>query len=439
MSIYRKNWGLFTVMGAVWLLMAIFTSMTPLAYDDYSFALSAPQWKDVIPAAIHSYTTWNGRMVAEILGRVLMLLPTFVYVVATSTAFTALLACMLTLAYGKNWLELASPFSALLLFALTWFTVPAFGCAFFWRIGTANFLWTSLFVFACFVPYRLLLSQTTPAHLTVLRAILLGGLCFLAGWSNENLGILPLFFALFVFTVKYKSKTPFSRKYIAAAACIPLGFLCLILAPGNYLRLAQEIKRLPAWVQAGVSGKLVYWIDKMLMAYAEMCVGILVLVLLAFFCRKCRMSFSLPITSPLFLGGAFFVFAVMATGALFFSPSYPLRAFTGISLLYVQAALCLFVAVGQRLPMKKAWAVLVGVTLCLSVAYNLYIFSINDTINQERLRAYAENRGQDVVVRPYQKANKYFFISHHINDLQNRIGMNTLVANYYGLKSVNSH
>lgn len=78
----------------IWLLMLYFTMHTPMAYDDYSFTLRAPHWGDIIPAAINSYYTWNGRFLAETLGGVLVLAPPVVYYVGTATAFVALLCCI---------------------------------------------------------------------------------------------------------------------------------------------------------------------------------------------------------------------------------------------------------------------------------------------------------------------------------------------------------
>lgn len=424
------------VLACIWLLMIFFTALTPWAYDDYSFALRAPQWQDVIPAAIDSYFTWNGRIIAETLGGFLVLAPPPVYILGTATAFTGLLVCMVVVALGATWQQRVTRWHLVLLFALVWSSVPAFGCAFLWRVGTVNFLWTSLAVFASFIPFRLLLERSTDAPLRLWHAVLLGLLCFCAGLSNENLGILSLFFAAGVLVVKRLNKTRFSRKYYAVAACIPAGFLCLILAPGNYVRLNIEVAKLPAAVTASFWAKIPYWVEKMLMGYGGIAVTLVVFVVLLYYCRKRVAYFSTPQRCVLGLAGVFCLFAMMASGALFFSPSYPLRAFTGISLLYVQATVCAFVAVQTWLPHKKILAIVMCVALACSVLYQGHVFWVNNAVNQQRLQIYSQSKGLDALVPPFQNVNKFFFIGWHIKDLQNSTEVNSLIARYYGLRSV---
>lgn len=386
----------------IWLLMLFFTTHTPMAYDDYSFILRAPHWSDVIPAAINSYYTWNGRFLAETLGGFLVLAPPVVYYVGTATAFVALLWCMLVIAYGRNWRTSITPMAVVLVFALVWFSVPAFGCAFLWRVGTANFLWTSLAVFGSFIPFRLLLASNEPVVLGAGRAVLLGLLCFCAGLSNENLGILTLFFAGGVFAIKWRKRELFSRKYYAVALCVVLGMLCLLLAPGNYVRLQVEVAKLPAAVTASFWAKFPYWVEKMLMGYALLATALVVFCALLYCCRGRIATFSPRQKEAFWLGWVFCLFGMMASGALYFSPSYPLRAFTGISLLYVQAAMCTLVAVQAWLPRKKILAVGLAVLLGSSVLYQARVFYINKGIERERLQIYATSEGRMLLCRLFK-------------------------------------
>lgn len=421
---------------AIWLLMLLFTALTPLAYDDYSYFLHSPSFADVIPSACKLYMTWNGRFISNMLANVLVLLPTPIYCLLTASAFVALLLCMLIIACGKNWKKYLDLPLVVFAFALIWSSVPAFGAAFFWRVGTAYYLWTSLAIFACFVPFRLLYEKKDYAALPVGPFVVLCLVCFWAGLSIENMGLLPLFFALFVLWLKRRQHEFFSRKYYVAAACILAGFLCLLLAPGNYARLQQDVQNLPLAAQAGIIGKFFYWVEKMLMGHGAMLAVILILALLVFVaCKKCP-----PVSAAqkklYLLAAVFFSFALMSSGSMLFSPGYPLRAFTGIALLYIQAALCVFVAVRPCLPYKKLGALVMCVALSGSIGYQVHVFLVNHAINQERLRIFSVSKGLDVVVPAYPLTDKFFFLSSHIKDLQNPGIVNGLIARYYGLKSV---
>lgn len=417
-------------------LIVLFTSLTPLAYDDYLYFLSAPQWGDILPATYKLYMEWNGRFIATLIAHTLLLVPSGVYCVASAVGFVALLLCLLVNVYGQDWRQRVHPLHVVLAFALMWSSVPGFGAAFFWRIGTAYYLWTSLAVFACFVPFRLLFSRTDHASLSAGRGILLCLLCFCAGLSIENMGLLPLFFAVAVFIAKARNRTTFSRKYYASAACILVGFLCLILAPGNYVRLHGDSKNLPLAVQTDVIAKFLYWVEKMIMAYGYMLITLLICVALGLCLRKRLGQLTAQQKEWSVLASLFFVFGLMSSASFFFSAGFPLRAFTGISLLYIQATLCLFAVVQRWIPRPKLWAAAMILSLMVSVSYEVQVFYTNNIINQERLRIFAASTGQDVVVSPYQNADKFFFISSQIKDLQNGNIVNALIAQYYGLRSV---
>lgn len=420
----------------VGILILLFTALTPLAYDDYSYFLSAPQWSDIVSTTYKMYMEWNGRFISTLIAHSLLLLPMGAYCGLSAVGFVALLLCLLVNVYGKDWRRSIQPLHVILAFGLMWSSVPGFGTAFFWRVGTAYYLWTSLAVFACFVPFRLLYGRTDYATLSTGRGALLCLLCFCSGLSIENMGILPLFFAIAVFIAKARNKTFFSRKYYVAAACSFAGFLCLMLAPGNYVRLQGDSKNLPLAVQTEVVAKFLYWVEKMLMAHGFMLITLLVCAALALCLRQRLRLLTAQQKEWSLLGIVFFVFGLMSAASFFFSPGFPLRAFTRISLLYIQATLCLFAVVQAWIPRPKLWAAVMIVALTVSIGYELQVFYTNHSINQERLRIFATSKGQDVVVPPYQNADKFFFVSSQIKDLQNGNIVNDLIARYYGLRSV---
>lgn len=421
--------------GAIWCVMLALTAMTPLANDDYWYMLDTVSLGNVIPVAVKMYMTWNGRFIAEIISRTMVLLPHSIYMICTSAAFMGLMVCICVLVHGSKWKERTDWMQLVLLFGLLWFAVPSFGAVFLWRVGSAHYLWTSLLVMAGMIPFRLLYEQQGYAACSIFKAVLLGLLGYCSGFTNENMGILPFFFALLVLLTRPRGS--FSRKYWAVALCIPAGFVTMLAAPGNYVRMHTESEHILRISQMGFWEKLPYWAEKMVMGYGFMAAALLVLVALLLVYKQQRATLALELRRQVVMGCVFVVFALMASGALFFSPNYALRTFTGISLLYILAALCFFSATQAVLPHKKLLATSFSLLLCFSVAYNINIFRHNAQIEQERLSIYAISKNLAATVPPYIKAGKYFFVGSHVRDIENDKGLvRDFIARYYGLRSV---
>lgn len=414
----------------VFVYMALFVSMTPFAADDYSYYFATGTFENIINAEIEQYFTWTGRSVAHIIGRILVLSHPMVHCITTASVFTGLFVCIFIFIYGRSWYNNVDFFQVLLLFSLLWFSVPAFGTVFFWRLGVANYLWPLLFIFGFMAAYRIL----AVGHLIQPSLAGTAGLCLLgllAGWSNENSGVLPFFFGVGALVLQYRQ-----HKVISLRLCLPLlfvlaGFALLICAPGNYQRILHESEHVRQVLAMGILEKTPYYLDKMLMALGMYFPAPLAAALLFWRCHRLGVTKTVPCR----IGLLCVLMALMATAALFFSPSYALRTFTSISVLYSAGACAFFAA--SPFPSSRRWLIagLGGVMFCL-VGYELYLFSCNWQVHQARLAAYAEAAPGGVAVVPgkFPHIDKFFFIGGDIKDMEYARS----IARYYNVGSIHT-
>ena len=201
-------------------VMAFFCWLSPREADDiiYAAGLSMPSLTsvgqpvsatappsslaDLLRLQWQEYLQWNGRFIGQFLARCLLLAPDWLHAVLTPLVHTALLFFSLLLLWGKRWRKRLVPWQIILLGGLLWFMLPAFGSAFFWRTGTANYGYTLLLAVLFLLPYRFWLDGSL-SRLPGEAAFLLAGL--LAGWSNESLGMLLILLALGACVVQKKA------------------------------------------------------------------------------------------------------------------------------------------------------------------------------------------------------------------------------------------
>jgi len=111
------------------------------------------------------------------------------------------------------------------IFALTWWTLPAFGTL-FWVAGSANYLWSMLFFALFFIGYEHVEREKfSPARLALAFVV-----AFIAGWMNEAFPI-PFFVGSFFYAVIFR-KIP-SRQNLILLAGLALGFALIVISPGQ--------------------------------------------------------------------------------------------------------------------------------------------------------------------------------------------------------------
>lgn len=128
-----------------------------------------------------------------------------------------------------------------LVFFSTMFFSPVIGQTMFWRAGVGNYLFTTVLILLFIFPYY----QWFQGRSFKKICYILPALSLIAGWSSENTsggGILIVL--LFMFTGFFLKKLPFNVWQFINLFSYLVGYLFLILAPGNSLRTASQM---PTW------------------------------------------------------------------------------------------------------------------------------------------------------------------------------------------------
>ena len=187
---------LLPVFALVFIIVLIFSSLTPMLADDFSYCFS---WADnsriksiiqIIPSMAAHRVVTNGRVFAHALVQAVLMLPKAVFTLLN--ALNALLLAVLIARY------LSSRRRGLLLTVgamMLWCFTPAFGQVFLWLDGAVNYSW-GMSVFLLFLWQYIGAYLGRERRPSTARDILLLFLAVIAGGYSENGSIAAIFIAL---------------------------------------------------------------------------------------------------------------------------------------------------------------------------------------------------------------------------------------------------
>ncbi|WP_415966028.1 DUF6056 family protein [Desulfovibrio piger] len=405
------------------LVMAFFCWLSPREADDiiYAAGLSMPSLAAtgqsasaaVPPSSLgellrlqwQEYLQWNGRFVGQFLARCLLLAPDWLHAVLTPLVHASLLFSSLILLWGKRWREKLTPWHIVLLAGLLWFMLPAFGSAFFWRTGTANYGYTLLLAVLFLLPYRFWLDGSL-SRLPGGAAFLLAGLP--AGWSNESLGMLLVLLALGACVSQQRTGRHLQLWAVAGLAGAVAGWLALIAAPGNMARaaaLGTGLVPLASW--KAFHSFLIFWGTQQLELLP---LYLLDLGALAFLHHRRELSREIWLPALLL-----FLMGHACIAAFVLSPSRADRAMTaGYFWLVLSTCALLF-----RLPLPRSFRITARLVFLLLFVSSLWqqaqvfrqaaplVAARNEAVRKDIL---------DVRYLDYPGSDKYFYPSYHTRD-----------------------
>ena len=238
----KSKYLLLWLFAALFLAMLLFSALTPLVADDYSYKFS---WVDnsritglgqIFPSmAVHRQIT-NGRVLTHGLVQLMLMLPKAVFNVLN--ALNAVLLGWLLLRHVKG----GGAARSALLFCCGVFTVwnctPVFGQVFLWLDGSVNYSWgISLFLLYLWPYAAAWLGHESRSSVPGKVLFLL--LAFAAGMYSENGSIASIFAAVCLtgLTGLREKKLRLLPLLGIAAAC--LGFVFLMSAPAMSGRSAE--------------------------------------------------------------------------------------------------------------------------------------------------------------------------------------------------------
>jgi hypothetical protein len=229
----------------------LFNVFTPSAIDDFAYRYNFANGEGItsIAGILESqrahYFGQGGRSVAHFLAQIFLMFEnkiffdianTFVYFI-----FITLIHVHIRASFSfKTWLFLA-------INIFLWIFIPARGQNFLWLTGSCNYLWTTMIVLLFLLPFRLKLEHKD-FKMNGILSVLFFLLAVIAGWTNENSGAAILFMLIVYFAILKMRKKNDRQKLVTGGGAISLfeilgtigflaGYLILLLAPGNYVRL----------------------------------------------------------------------------------------------------------------------------------------------------------------------------------------------------------
>ena len=396
-SNFRRN-RIVLVCLVIMAVMSWFCAMTPWISDDYAFSKNeAGLWA----TQVKEYLEWSGKFVGHYMARVLLSGPEWVHPVLTPVMFMLLVAGGALLALGVQWRERLYAWHLVVVAGLVWIALPAFGTVFFWRTGTGDYgyslVWATLFL----VPYRMWADR---ADFRLPGGALFVFAGILAGWSNENVGMLAILTALSVAAFRWRVSGRVHLWAIAGIAGAALGWSMMMAAPGNAIRLAAVggVEKIPLASMKALLRFVQFWSTEQI----EMLPYFLVALLLAWMLRR-RGLLKPAAWIPAVV---FFLMAQASLAAFIASPSTPYRA---MSATFFFTALCpfsLLVALNPTSLKARALFTIFCALLLSSVLIEARVFLMAQPMLVPQTQS--SLRDQD-----YPETDKYFFPGYDIRQV----------------------
>lgn len=223
------------ILVCIYLMMLILNLLTPILADDYSYSLGLDDTKinsfmDIINYQWWHYFNWGGRTVAHTIAQFLLLFPKTIFNIINPLIYTCLIYLIYLHAKGN---KESNPLFLLLIHLGLWFLLPVFGQTCLWLVGSCNYLWTSVIILWFLWIYRN--KESNPSIIKLIGIFILG---FLAGWTNENTsaGLIVILLGYIIMQKVCSKKEKIQKIQIVGLIGTILGFLVMILAPGNFVR-----------------------------------------------------------------------------------------------------------------------------------------------------------------------------------------------------------
>ncbi|HDV8251413.1 TPA: hypothetical protein RJ957_000585 [Enterobacter hormaechei] len=376
----------------VFTLILIPSLLTPMQSDDYLYSLMGLSYEK----HLWHYMNWSGRVVPDyISSSMLSLLPKWAYAALNSLAFTVLILCISLLPgiamRDKNPFK---PVVFLLIFVCYWIANPALGQTSFWIVGSANYLWTNMFIaiYLCLLTY---VSNLENANKQWYPAIAISGL--LAGCANENTSLVTVLIGisyLFIFNKKDNKKL-----IITGIAFSAVGAAIMLLSPGNAIRA----EKFGDWYSLSLISKAFIHFYERIPALASSFWQIYLIIIVLFLINSS--SKKIEGKSKLISICLFFSF-IISDSILMFAPGTPPRSNNGaFCFLLMLLAFILYPSIAVK--SKKSYY---GIGLACFFgffyfipSYLLFVNTMHSTYLQEKIRSdilsYAKiNKIEDITI-----------------------------------------
>lgn len=361
------------VAAVCFILIFLLNRKYPLCLDDwtYSFvygenpAKRISSMSDIIRSQYNHYFMWGGRSVVHFIAQWLLMQNEWVMDILNSLVYTAY---VFLLYKTCNYFNRTNVILFIFINAAVWFFTPVYLFSTTWIVGSANYLWGAAIRLLFIYPYcaYFLSDNKISKKSSYFKSALFFVAGIIAGWTNENTSA-AMIFLLFSFLICWKiSRRPIPFWSLWGIIGAVIGFVFMVLAPGNYIRTEQVMG--VHTIESSFSLSVFIW-----RLYDLLRANILYYIIT----YACYLGLIILYTKTkrynkkiLLLSLLFFVSANVALIAMIASPAFPPTVWFGI-LMYIFIAFgILFANIRFQAIVEKIMIGLVFVLSCtLLVAY----------------------------------------------------------------------
>ncbi|HFZ8029186.1 TPA: DUF6056 family protein, partial [Salmonella enterica subsp. enterica serovar Eastbourne] len=361
--------------------------ITPMNSDDYTYALRELSLSSV---KMH-YLGWSGRVVSDTISTSLLkFFSPHIYNAINSAALTLMVLCW-TMIPATLTKSSPSPYVMIFLFFLYFIANPALGQTNFWLVGSANYLWTNMFI-AIYILISIYLSNGKKSNV-ILFVYAISSI--FAGCSNENTSLVVVLISVVYFFIMNRNKYLLIGVFGSA-----IGAGVLLLAPGNLSRAST----IQDWYNQPIAWRVLEHFSERLPsamgAYWQVYIAFIILLISVVLSRNS--------SSKLMFGSFLFILGAIAANVAFLaSPAMPSRALNG-ALCFMTLSIS-FVAHSAFTKFNKASIYLSVTTYAMAFlyfipSYILYYSSIKSISKQTEIREEiidrAKHNKQDQAIIP---------------------------------------
>jgi len=423
--------------------------LQPIFFDDWAYAFVSRDENtherlqsigDIFRSQYEHYFTWGGRSVAHAIAQFLLLIGSPWSKILNSLAYIALIYVIYR--HAKGPFDKNTDISLFIVInILLWFFLIDYSANVLWITGSANYLWCTLIILLFLLPYRWLLDDKQKSD-SILKMIFFLFAGIIAGWTNENMGGAMIFIIAVLLGYMYYTKKQIPKWALFGLAGAIIGFVIMVMAPGNYVRYDIKImennftdtpRLIVVLLRFGkVLSGIFFFLFSLLCLYCS--IGIL-----SRFFPKYR---NIHINKTTTISVAYLVTGILGAFAMSFALSFPPRAWFGI-IVFIILALCVFYAnIDFKQPFLKHLKYVVlsfAVIATLGYYFQDYkdiaaasaVFAKREKYIEEQKKLGVKDFVFDFEIHPNVRKN-------NLHDLYRDPGNwhNVMYSRYYGINSV---
>ena len=435
----------------VFLLMYLLNINTEFVTDDYIYQFvfenrmpsSSTRWLsnplDLFVSMANHWRLWGGRVTVHFLLQFAFLLGRNFFDIFNSLMFVIL--GLLIYFHINNTKKIKIPL-LVVIYAVIFLLVPQPGATIIWKSGSANYLWSSVFILGLTLILKKAYENEFFFKDSIKNRLIIFIYGLFIGCANENTGC-ALIVSVVLFTIFYRIKYKKIPQWcLCLLSSLSISYIFLLVAPGNYIRGEEMYPNISYDFFSLIEYTLK--ITKLTDKYIGIILYTSVISFILSFTKKKNIS---EFIKEYGMQLIFFSFAFISVYSLVLSPAYPERC-------WIFAFIFLLINIGMNINyfengkysiLVKKFSIILMIILSFKSISNFSDaykdikdtrYCINDHVNQINKQL---NKGiKDVSVKNYPSANNKYNAFNYNGYLtyDSSSWTNSWIAKYYGVSSI---